>query len=69
MSVSEMRPAPATPRVRLVAAVVQLNVVVDDGELLRPLQVAPMAVAAVDWPDFSLDAILADLQGQLEQQA
>lgn len=60
--------APRAKRVRLVSAAVQLNVVIDDEITLRPLQVQPVSVAAADWPLFDLDAHLAELQRQVDEQ-
>lgn len=56
---------PASPQVRLVSVVLQINAVADDGYTLRPLQVQPIAIAAPDWDGFSLEGALADLQDQI----
>lgn len=66
---TETLPAPKTPKARLVSVTVQLNVVADDGTMLHPLQIAPVNVAAAEWPTFVLDAQLADVQRQLDQGA
>jgi hypothetical protein len=52
-------------RVRLVSVTVQLEVVADDGEILHPVEVQPFRVAAADWPGWSMDDALAELQGQV----
>jgi hypothetical protein len=58
---------PPPPRARLVTATVQLQIVADDGETLHPLQIAPIQVAASEWPTFDLNAQVADVQRQLDQ--
>jgi hypothetical protein len=66
---TEVPAPPRAPRARLVTATVQLQVVADDGTTLHPLQIAPIQVAASEWPTFNLDAQLADVQRQLDQGA
>lgn len=58
---------PEPPRARLVSVTVQINAVADDGDVLHPLQIAPVNVAASEWPAFVLEAQLADVQRQLDQ--
>jgi hypothetical protein len=55
-------------RVRLVGATVHLTAVADDGETLHPLQLEPLGVPAAAWPP-DLDAVLADVQRQLDAAA
>jgi hypothetical protein len=66
---TERATAPPAPKARLVSVTVQLNVVADDGDVLHPLQIAPVNVAAAEWPTFLLDGQLADVQRQLDQGA
>jgi hypothetical protein len=56
--------ATPTPRLRLVGVTLQLDVVTDDGETLTPVRVQPIPVTAAQWPTFSLDAVLAEIEGQ-----
>ena len=58
-----------TTRVRLVAVVMQLTVVADDGETWRPVQVPPIQVGADQGPEWSMDATLAEVQRQVTAQA
>lgn len=52
-------------RVRLVAAVVHLELVADDGEMLRPLEVGALRVPAGEWPP-DLDRVIRGIQRQLD---
>ncbi len=54
-------------RVRLVAVTLQLQVVVDDGTVLEPLQVQPITITAREWENFDLGAQVGDLQRQLNE--
>jgi hypothetical protein len=56
--------APASPRVRLVGVTLQLDVVTDDGETLTPVRVQPIPITAAQWPNFSLDEVLAEIEQQ-----
>lgn len=53
-------------RVRLVAAVVHLELVADDGEVLRPLEVGAVRVPAAEWPP-DLDRLIGGVQRQLDE--
>lgn len=64
---TERATMPQSPKARLVSVTVQINAVADDGDVLHPLQIAPVNVAAGEWPSFVLDAQLADVQRQLDQ--
>lgn len=66
MSVSEIKPAPER-RVRLVSVVVQLNLVVDDGKHLAPLQVEPIGMPAAEWSNFRVESAIEDVTRQLDQ--
>ena len=55
------------PRVRLVAWRVQPVVMVDDGDQLVPVDVAPVDVPASEWPAFKSGGDV-DALGQLEVQ-
>lgn len=53
-------------RARLASVTVQVNVVVDDGDVLEPIPVQSFTVAPAAWPP-DLGAVLADIQGQIDQ--
>ncbi len=57
---------PPRRRIRLVGVIVQLEVVADDGTTLHPVEVQPFRVAATDWPTWSIDDALVDLQEQVD---
>lgn len=60
-----------TRRVRVIRYHVQPELVVDDGENLAPLPVAPIVIPAAEWQSFTdggLPAALAQLQAQIDQQ-
>jgi hypothetical protein len=52
------------PRLRLVGVTLQLDVVTDDGETLTPVRVQPIPITAAQWPTFSLDEVLAEIEQQ-----
>ena len=54
-------------RVRLIAVSLQLQVVVDDDDVLEPLQVQPITITARDWESFDLGAQIGDLQRQINE--
>jgi len=54
-------------RARLVTAQVALQVVVDDGETLTPIQLEPITLTAAQWEGFDIRAALAGIQAQLDQ--
>lgn len=56
-------------RLRLVGVTVALDVVVDDGDTLTPIQVQPIPVTAAQWPTFDLAAVLAEIETQAVAQA
>lgn len=57
---------PQTARVRVAGAVVQLQVFVDDGETLQPLEVAPIALTVDGLVSFDLAGAVAQLQTQVD---
>jgi hypothetical protein len=59
--------APRALKARLVSVTLQLEVVADDGDVLHPLNLAPVKVRSAEWPTFDLNAQLADVQRQLDQ--
>lgn len=59
----------AAPRARLVSVTVQLHVVADDGEVLHPLQVAPIEVVAGNWSSFRVEDQISDVQRQLDERS
>jgi hypothetical protein len=60
----DIAPAPA-PVARLVRATIQLDIVADDGQTLRPVPVAPFTLDAEELATFSPAAALAEVQRQL----
>jgi hypothetical protein len=52
-------------RVRLVGAVVNLQLVVDDGETLDPLRIDPIQVAPKEWP-LDVEAVISQVEAQLQ---
>ena len=50
--------------VRLVRAVIQLDLVIDDGTTLTPVEVQPITVPGADWP-LDLDRVLAKVAEEL----
>jgi hypothetical protein len=69
---TEMSAPDETPRAlkaRLVSVTLQLEIVADDGDMLHPLNLAPVKVRSAEWPTFTLEAQLADVQRQLDQGA
>lgn len=57
------------PKVRLVRVIVQLDLVVDDGTLLDPLQVQQIQVDARDWPAWDINEVVAQAQEQVTERA
>lgn len=53
---------PARPRVRLVRASLQLDVVLDDGETLTSLAVEPLVLSADGLAGLSVPALMADVE-------
>jgi hypothetical protein len=51
-------------KVRLVRAVVQLDLVSDDGDALRPIEIQPITVPGSEWP-LDLDKVLATVAEQI----
>lgn len=51
-------------RVRLVRAVIQLDVVSDDGDHLRPVDVQPITIPGAEWP-LDLDRVLTSVADQI----
>jgi hypothetical protein len=60
----EQTPDPP-PTVRLVRITVQLDVALDDGVTLTPLQVAPATFAPADAANLDVAALVADVQRQV----
>lgn len=63
----DVPPEPPRMRARLVAVVVSLEVVADDGVTLHTIELQPIRVPATEWSQFSLDVALAQLQAQLDE--
>jgi hypothetical protein len=55
---------PATRRARLVGLTISLDVVIDDGATLTPVQIQPVVVTAAQWPTFDMAAVLAEVEAQ-----
>lgn len=53
-------------RVRLVGALVQLELVVDDGDILTPLRVEPLRLAPAELAEWSAETAIADAQRQID---
>jgi len=51
-------------KIRLVRAVIQLDLVSDDGEQLRPVEIQPITVPGAEWP-LDLDRIMANVAAQV----
>lgn len=54
-----------TGQVRLVSVVMQLELVVDDGNTLTPLETAPIRLPPAGWPP-NMDALLEQVQRQID---
>lgn len=52
-------------RVRLVAATIHFDLVIDDGEHLEILPTDPLSVTAAQWPP-DLDGLIGQLQDRLD---
>jgi hypothetical protein len=51
-------------KIRLVRAVITLDLVTDDGEHLRPVEIQPIVVPGSDWP-LDLGAVLTKVADEL----
>lgn len=56
-------------RVRLVAVQVQVEAVIDDGEHLTPVPIAPARIAGADFEKWATEGLPADLASLTEQLA
>jgi len=50
--------------VRLVRALIQLDLVIDDGTALTPIEIQPITVPGADWP-LDLDTVLKKVAEEL----
>lgn len=53
--------------VRLVNLIIHVGAVIDDGETLRPIQVEPIQLAAVDWQQFDPERLAKELTAQIPE--
>lgn len=56
-------------RIRPVSVTLSIEAVVDDGEILTPVQIAPVRLMPAQLAQFDLIERIADLQAQLDAQA
>jgi hypothetical protein len=55
-------------RLRFVGMHVQLELVLDDGETLRPVKTPPINLDIEGWEQFNLESVVAQFQAELERQ-